>query len=208
QPRGGPAARGRTGRPARPHAPLLRGEQARSRADRPRRSRRRLVRRPPQPRLGSGVRPAVPSVLPGHCPRPVLPPGPGRGAQAAGLRRQRRPPTRPAAGRPGRTGPRANVRPGRLRDDHLPGVAELIADRLGVRRPRTLPEPLVRAGALAGDVLRGLGYRDPPLSSFRLANMRADTSAVPVAAIRAVAGPLPFTLAAGVERTIDWLRRE
>jgi nucleoside-diphosphate-sugar epimerase len=84
--------------------------------------------------------------------------------------------------------------------------ADLIADRLGVRRPRTMNNALVRIGAMAGDVLKGIGYPNPPLTSFRLANIHSDTSNVPTKAIKAVAGPLPFSLGAGVDRTIDWLR--
>jgi nucleoside-diphosphate-sugar epimerase len=84
--------------------------------------------------------------------------------------------------------------------------AGVIARHLGVRIPGTLPEPAVRAVAWAGDVLKRLGVRNPPLSSVRLANMRADTSGITIDEIHRLAGPLPFTLEQGVEATVRWLR--
>ena len=85
--------------------------------------------------------------------------------------------------------------------------ANLIADRLGVPPARRMPETIVRLGAHAGDLLKSVGYRYPPLSSFRLTNMRADISEVPVDPIRQVAGPLPYSLEQGVDITVDWLRQ-
>jgi nucleoside-diphosphate-sugar epimerase len=84
--------------------------------------------------------------------------------------------------------------------------AELIASRAGVRPPRTLPETMVRAAALAGDVLRRSGWRSAPLTSFRLRNMRTDTSGYDVRPVMQIAGPLPFAPAAAVDLTLAWLR--
>jgi len=84
--------------------------------------------------------------------------------------------------------------------------AELIATRAGVRPPRTLPEPLVRAAARAGDVLRAAGWRGAPLTSFRLRNMRTDTGAYDVGPVVRLAGRMPFAPAAAVDLTLAWLR--
>ena len=88
-----------------------------------------------------------------------------------------------------------------------PQLANAIAAKLGRRRIHTLPEPLVKLGARVGDGLGKLGVR-APLTSFRLANMRADTSGGPLENVRALADPLPFTLAQGVEATITWMRQQ
>jgi nucleoside-diphosphate-sugar epimerase len=82
-----------------------------------------------------------------------------------------------------------------------------IAAELGVRPPRTAPGPLVSLAARCGDLLAGLGVSGPPLTSVRLANMRRDTSDVPMEPTRAIAGPSPYTLEQGVERTVAWMRR-
>lgn len=84
--------------------------------------------------------------------------------------------------------------------------ANLIADRLGVRRPRTMSDSLIRVGAIAGDALQCVGYRNPPLSSFRLSNIRSDSSHVPIQDIQAVTGALPYSTTAGVDLTVNWLR--
>jgi GlcNAc-P-P-Und epimerase len=85
--------------------------------------------------------------------------------------------------------------------------AEEIADQLGHRRISTLPEVVVRGLALAGDLLKVLGVRNPPLSSFRLSNMRQDTTGFDLTSLAQLTGPLPFTLADGVAATTAWLQR-
>ncbi len=86
--------------------------------------------------------------------------------------------------------------------------AELIARASGVRPPRTLPDPLVRMLARAGDLGQALGYRNAPLTSFRLANMLRDTTGAPLEPTRDIAGPLPYSLNEGVEETVRWLRTQ
>ena len=63
-----------------------------------------------------------------------------------------------------------------------------------------------RLGARLGDLLRLIGHPDPPLTSKRLANMRKDTSDVPLEVLREITGPLPHTMEQGVEETVRWLR--
>ena len=62
--------------------------------------------------------------------------------------------------------------------------------------------------AKLGDGLKACGLRNPPLTSFRLRNMKADTSRIPLDNIRAITGPLPFDVEQGVEETLAWMRRE
>lgn len=85
--------------------------------------------------------------------------------------------------------------------------AEMIRLKLNAPRIHTMPEPLVRTAAMAGDLLEFLGWPNVPLTSFRLANLRTDTSGMPLDAIRALAPRLPFTLGEGVDETVAWLAR-
>ena len=83
--------------------------------------------------------------------------------------------------------------------------ADTISQRMCRRRVRTIPEPLVRLLAWVGDLAKLCGVKEPPLSSFRLRNMRADTTGIPVQPTRELTGPLPYTMEQGVEATIEWL---
>jgi len=69
-----------------------------------------------------------------------------------------------------------------------------------------MPEPLVRLLAWAGDAMKLCGVKEPPLSSFRLRNMRADTTRIPIEPTERLTGPLPFSMEQGVEGTIAWLK--
>jgi nucleoside-diphosphate-sugar epimerase len=84
--------------------------------------------------------------------------------------------------------------------------ADLIQRELGGRPVREVPLPVLRAGALAGDAAKRLGWREPPLTSFRLdnllTNMRYDT-----APMEQIVGPLPHSVEEGVKRTVAWMRR-
>jgi nucleoside-diphosphate-sugar epimerase len=84
--------------------------------------------------------------------------------------------------------------------------ADMISMKLHNRRLWTMPEPLVRMAAWAGDLMKMCGVNEPPMSSFRLRNMRVCTAGTPLTPIKQITGPLPYTLEQGVEATIKWLR--
>jgi nucleoside-diphosphate-sugar epimerase len=86
--------------------------------------------------------------------------------------------------------------------------SELVCRTLGLPRPKTIPGALVHAAARAGDLLQACGWACVPLTSFRLENMTVETTAYPIGPTRAIAGPLPYSLEAGVEETIRWLRQQ
>ncbi|MCA9268385.1 MAG: hypothetical protein KDA41_07930 [Planctomycetales bacterium] len=85
--------------------------------------------------------------------------------------------------------------------------SNLIAQKLHRGRVRAAPEAVVRGLALGGDLLQSLGFKRAPLTTFRLKNMRADTSRIPLGPTEAVTGSLPFSLEQGVDQTIHWMRR-
>jgi len=85
--------------------------------------------------------------------------------------------------------------------------ADTISAKLRNRRVRTFPEPVVRLIAWAGDLMKLCGIKEPPFSSFRLRNMQADTTGIPLEPIRRLTGPLPFSMKEGVEETVEWFRK-
>jgi GlcNAc-P-P-Und epimerase len=83
--------------------------------------------------------------------------------------------------------------------------ARLIADRMGKGKILTVPEIVVRSIALAGDILKRVGYSNPPMSSFRLDNMRTKTAGLPYENIKKLTGPLPYDNPTGVDETVKWM---
>jgi nucleoside-diphosphate-sugar epimerase len=85
--------------------------------------------------------------------------------------------------------------------------AETIRSAVGRPPLKSVPMPVLKTAALCGDVAKKLGWKEPYLTSFRLNNMM-NGGRYPHEPIEAVAGPLPATLADGVEQTIAWMRSE
>jgi len=85
--------------------------------------------------------------------------------------------------------------------------ADMISIKLRNKRIRTIPEWMVRVLAVVGDLVKFCGIKEPPFSSFRLQNMRANTAGIPTESIEQITGPLPYSLEQGVEETILWFRK-
>ena len=83
--------------------------------------------------------------------------------------------------------------------------ATLIQEALGARPIRSVPTPMLKAAALAGDALERLGLR-APLTSFRLNNLTSDML-YDTSSLEELVGPLPYDAAEGVKRTVAWLRQ-
>ncbi len=84
-------------------------------------------------------------------------------------------------------------------------MAEVIRKYVGSGRIPVVPLALAKLAANVGDLLKGLGWKNAPLTSFRLNNMRTGGH-YPVAALREVVGPLPYSLQDGVRSTVEWMR--
>ena len=80
--------------------------------------------------------------------------------------------------------------------------SNMIQVAIGARRIFTMPTGILKVVALLGDLTKLLGWKSPPLTSFRLKNMQTDLN-YPVAPI--IAEGLPFTLEEGVQETVNWL---
>ena len=86
-------------------------------------------------------------------------------------------------------------------------MAELIQTMMEVRKIKTVPVSALRAAAVVGDLAKKLGWKAPPLTSFRLDNLLTNM-VYDLEPLREVAGPLPYSLQEGVKKTIEWMRKE
>ncbi|MFC1480569.1 NAD-dependent epimerase/dehydratase family protein [Candidatus Omnitrophota bacterium] len=84
--------------------------------------------------------------------------------------------------------------------------ANIISRKLRNRHVRTIPEPLVQIFARCGDLIKYCGVKEPIFSSFRLRNMRADTTGIPIKNTEKITGPLPYSLEQGIDETISWFQ--
>ena len=73
---------------------------------------------------------------------------------------------------------------------------------------KTLPEGLINLAAKVGDGMRFFGYSNPPLSSFRLQNMRTETGGMPLEKLKTITGELPYSLKEGCSETLAWLAKK
>ena len=85
--------------------------------------------------------------------------------------------------------------------------ADVIATASGRKPPRRIPALAADIAALGGDVLQRLGWQHPPMTRFRLANMRTN-AVLDTAPMQAICPVLPVGLFDGVDRTIEWMREK
>lgn len=83
---------------------------------------------------------------------------------------------------------------------------KLIQQAFGAPPIRQVPFSAMKALAIAGDQLKKLGMKNPPLTTFRLNNLLTPMH-YDLSATREVAGPAPYSLKAGVERTVEWMQQ-
>jgi nucleoside-diphosphate-sugar epimerase len=83
--------------------------------------------------------------------------------------------------------------------------AELIRAAFGAPPVREAPLIVMKTLAVGGDAMKKLGMRNPPLTSFRLNNLRAQMI-YDLSATENVVGPLPYGLKQGAEHTVEWMK--
>tara|TARA_R110002074_G_scaffold262023_1_gene434291 strand:- start:27697 stop:28680 length:984 start_codon:yes stop_codon:yes gene_type:complete len=86
-------------------------------------------------------------------------------------------------------------------------MANAIQKELGVKSIRSLDVNLLKLAAILGDLFKLLGWKNPPISSFRLDNLLTDMR-YDLNLLERVSGPLPFSMVEGVKITIEWLKKE
>lgn len=84
-------------------------------------------------------------------------------------------------------------------------MAEQIRQCAGAPPVRQVSMGLLTLAAASGDLAKRLGWKEPPLTSFRLANLVTNMvhDLVP---LQQIVGPLTFDMPEGVRRTVAWMR--
>ena len=85
--------------------------------------------------------------------------------------------------------------------------AKEIAFLYGVKPPREININLLKLIARAGDFLKVIGYKEPPLTTFRLNNIITDMI-YSTKELEEFCGPLPFSQAEGIRNTLSWLKQQ
>lgn len=84
-------------------------------------------------------------------------------------------------------------------------MAELIRDALDAPRIHKVDVRVLRALAAVGDSAQKVGWRNPPLTSFRLDNLMTDM-VYDLEQLEEWVGELPYSLSEGVDITARWLK--
>ncbi len=88
----------------------------------------------------------------------------------------------------------------------LKAWGEMIQKASNSRKIREIPVAIFIVAAGLGDILKRLGYAEPPMSTFRFNNMR--TNAIfDMDGVKQLCGELPFSTREGVESTVDWMKQ-
>jgi nucleoside-diphosphate-sugar epimerase len=82
--------------------------------------------------------------------------------------------------------------------------AECIRRAFSAPAIKDVPIRVLRWAAKAGDVLRAVGLKNPPLTSFRLRNLTTE-AVMDTAPLEAVCGETPYDTERGVALTVDWI---
>ena len=70
---------------------------------------------------------------------------------------------------------------------------------------RTLDIRLLRSIALMGDIMKAIGWRNPPLTRFRLNNL-ITPMVHDLDPLKSIAGELPYNMEEGIRMTVSWMK--
>jgi GlcNAc-P-P-Und epimerase len=84
-------------------------------------------------------------------------------------------------------------------------MAETIRHHFGAPPVRQAPLSVMKTIALAGDALRKAGWYNPPLTSFRLSNLRCQMI-YDISSTAQAVGSLPYSTEDGVIKTVQWMK--
>ena len=76
----------------------------------------------------------------------------------------------------------------------------------GAKKIKRIPLWFAKSCAKIGDVLKYLGWKNIPLTSFRLNNILTEY-VFDMHPIMEISGPLPYNFKEGIKRTIQWIRK-
>ncbi len=83
--------------------------------------------------------------------------------------------------------------------------ADSIALEFGRQPNPTLPLSALRLAARVGDILKAIGWKTVPLTSYRLNNMLSP-AVFDGSRLRELTGPLPYDLRSATRETVQWLK--
>lgn len=86
-------------------------------------------------------------------------------------------------------------------------MASLIKEYYNNSKIYYLPIKVLNLMALLGDFLKYLGWKNPPLTTFRLKNL-ISPMIIDLNSTKTIVGDLPFSLNYGIKETVEWLRTE
>ncbi len=84
--------------------------------------------------------------------------------------------------------------------------ADLISNKFHKKNVKQVPLLILKTLANIGDLLKYLGYKNPPLTNFRLDNLLTEML-YDVEDVKNVVEELPYSLEAGVKETILWMNK-
>jgi GlcNAc-P-P-Und epimerase len=85
-------------------------------------------------------------------------------------------------------------------------MAETIREAFGAPVVREVSMTVLRSLAKVGDGAKKVGWKNPPLTSFRLSNLRTQM-VYDMSATEAIVGLCPYTTEEGVRSTVDWIKQ-
>lgn len=86
-------------------------------------------------------------------------------------------------------------------------MANCIQQKMAVEPVKTLPILFLKTLAAGGDILKAVGWKNPPLTTFRLNNLMTEMI-YDLGPLEKAAGKLPYSMEAGIEQTVAWMRQQ
>ena len=83
--------------------------------------------------------------------------------------------------------------------------ADLISNKFHGHKVKSVPLFVLKTLAISGDALKLIGYRSPPITSFRLDNIMTNMDYDTIK-VEQVVGELPYTLQEGTAMTYNWYK--
>ncbi|MCK5643526.1 MAG: hypothetical protein KAJ19_22185, partial [Gammaproteobacteria bacterium] len=82
--------------------------------------------------------------------------------------------------------------------------ADKVQTRMGAKPIRRLPVIVLKNAARLGDTAQFIGWKNPPLTSFRYQNI-VTSELQDLTNLKEIVGLLPYTLDQGIDITVSWL---
>lgn len=84
-------------------------------------------------------------------------------------------------------------------------MANSIQREIGVDKIKTVSVAILRVVAWIGDALKLLGWRNPPLTTFRLNNLLTPM-VHDLGSLQEIVGELPYSMEKGIQITVTWMK--